>query len=182
MKEFSKKFPDPHARVTGIVYLLYFLSAVFALKFPKTDSWYIVINLISCGFYLALTILFYNLFKPVNKNISMFAAFCSLIGCAATVLYVLKVESININPLLFFGPYCILIGLLISKSIFLPHFLGILMIAAGLGWLIFLSPLEKYLSLYIKILGIFAEALLMFWLIIKGVSIQKWEAQIKKLS
>ena len=180
MKEFSKKYPDPHARATGIVYLLYFLTAIYAQTFAKTDIWYIVINLISCGFYLTLTILFYNLFKPVDKNISMLAALCSLIGCAATALYVLKVDSLNINPLLFFGPYCILIGYLIYKSIFLPHFLGILMIAAGLGWLIFLSPLEKYLSLYIKILGIFAEAVLMLWLIIKGVSIQKWEAQNDK--
>lgn len=35
------------------------------------------------------------------------------------------------------------------------------MALAGVGWLICLSPLEKYLVLYIEILGIFAEASLM---------------------
>jgi hypothetical protein len=52
------------------------------------------------------------------------------------------------------------------------------MVLAGLGWLIFLSPpLAKYLSLYIEILGILAEGLLMLWLLVKGVNVQRWKEQ-----
>jgi hypothetical protein len=50
------------------------------------------------------------------------------------------------------------------------------MILAGVGWLIYLSPLEKYLVLYIEILGILAEASLMLWLIVKGVNKLRWQA------
>jgi hypothetical protein len=78
--------------------------------------------------------------------------------------------------LLFFAPYCLLIGYLIFRSTFLPRILGVLMALAGLGWLAFLSPtLARHLSLYIEGLGIFAEASLMLWLIVKGVNFQRWQ-------
>jgi hypothetical protein len=48
--------------------------------------------------------------------------------------------------------------------------LGVLMASAGVGWLIFLSPLADRLSVYLKILGFLAEASLMLWLIVRGVS------------
>src|SRR5450755_3858772 len=53
-----------------------------------------------------------------------------------------------------------------------------LMAFAGLGWLTFLSPLiAKYLSLYIEVLGILAEASLMLWLLVMGVNLQRWKEQ-----
>lgn len=76
----------------------------------------------------------------------------------------------RINSLVFFGPYCLLLGYLIFVSTFLPRILGVLMVLAGLGWLVFLTPLAIPLSTYIKILGFLAEASLMVWLIVKGVS------------
>lgn len=49
---------------------------------------------------------------------------------------------------------------------------------AGLGWLMFLSPaIAKYLSLYIEVLGILAEASLMSWLLVKGVNVPRWKEQ-----
>jgi len=44
---------------------------------------------------------------------------------------------------------------------------------AGLGWLIFLSPLANRLSAYLKILGFLAEVSLMLWLLVMGVNIPK---------
>jgi hypothetical protein len=46
---------------------------------------------------------------------------------------------------------------------------------AGLGWLIFLSPLANYLFTFLKVLGFLAEASLMLWLIMKGVNVQRWK-------
>lgn len=175
MNNFIKNNAASNGRAIGIIYLCYFLTAISALKFPKTESWYTIMNFISCGFYLALTIMFYFLFKPVNKIISMIAAIFSMLGCIATALYI--INFIKVNPLIFFGPYCILVGYLIYKSIFLPHLLGFLMITAGLCWLVILTPFEKNFSLYIKIFGFLAELLLMLWLVIKGINNQKWKAQ-----
>jgi hypothetical protein len=50
------------------------------------------------------------------------------------------------------------------------------MALAGVGWLAFLSPtLAHYLTLYIEIVGILAEASLMLWLIVMGVNVPRWQ-------
>jgi Domain of unknown function (DUF4386) len=127
-------------------------------------------NLIAYAFYIAVTLLFYYLFKPVNRNLSLLAAFFSLLGCANDVLRFFNLAPYKISSLVFFGPYCLLIGYLIFRSTFPPRILGVLMAFAGLGWLIFLSPLTNHLSTYHKVLGFLAEASLMLWLIVKGVT------------
>ena len=40
-------------------------------------------NLIMIACFIAVTTLFYELFKPVNRSVSLLAAFFSLMGCAA---------------------------------------------------------------------------------------------------
>ncbi|HMG72660.1 MAG TPA: DUF4386 domain-containing protein [Pyrinomonadaceae bacterium] len=83
-----------------------------------------------------------------------------------------------INPLVFFGFYCLLIGYLIFRSTFLPRILGVLMVFAGLGWLTFLSPpLADSLSPYIFIPGLLGEGALTLWLLIMGVNVQRWKEQ-----
>jgi len=113
------------------------------------------------------------MFKPVNRSLSLLAALFSLLGCANDLLSLFNVAPYKINSLVFFGPYCLLIGYLIFKSTFLPRILGVLMAFAGLGWLIFLSPLAIHLSTYLKILGFVAEMSLMLWLLVMGVNIPK---------
>jgi hypothetical protein len=49
---------------------------------------------------------------------------------------------------------------------------------AGLGWLTFLyPPLANYLSPYVLELGFLAELLLMLWLLVKGVNVERWREQ-----
>jgi hypothetical protein len=94
--------PHPNARVTGVVYLFYFLTAVLGVFFLKGivvdgDATATATNilarqslfrlglatgLIATALYIALTALFYGLFRPVNRSISLLAAFFSLVGCA----------------------------------------------------------------------------------------------------
>jgi hypothetical protein len=50
---------------------------------------------------------------------------------------------------------------------------------AGVGWLMFLSPLANYLSTYLKVLGFVAEASLMLWLVVMGVNVQRWKDQAR---
>jgi hypothetical protein len=171
---------EPNARVTGVVYLLYFLTAVLAQTFV---SWKLVfygnaVNVIAYAFYTVLTLLFYFMFKPVNRMLSLLAALFSLAGTILGILDLFDLAPPKISPLLFFGPYCLLIGFLILRATFLPRFLGWLMMLAGLGWLAFLyPPIASHLSLYIEILGVVAEALLMFWLLVKGVNVPRWKEQ-----
>jgi hypothetical protein len=169
--------PNSRARITGVVYLLYFLTAIFAETVIGKGRivTYDGVNLIANGFYIAVTLLFYFLFRPVNKGLSFLAALCSFLGCAIAVLGLFHLVPYNISPLIFFGPFCILIGYLVFTSTFLPRFIGLLMVLAGVGWLIFLTPLASHLATYLKILGFVAEMSLMVWLIAMGVNEQRWQ-------
>lgn len=179
MDRIAEASSGPKARITGVVYLLYFLTAVFAEAFVGRGRLvvYDAVNLIAYAFYIAVTLLFYFMFKPVNRSLSLLAAFFSLVGCANDVLGLFNLAPYKISSLVFFGPYCLLLGYLIFRSTFLPRILGVLMAFAGLGWLIFLSPLENRLSTYLKVLGFVAELSLCLWLLVKGVNVQRWKEQ-----
>src|SRR5580704_14720339 len=119
----------PRARITGVVYLLYFLTAVSAEVFVGKTRLvaYDAVNLIAYAFYISVTLLFYYLFKPVNRSLSFLAAIFSLLGCANDLLSLFHRAPYEISSLVFFGPYCLLIGFLIIRSTFLPRILGVLM-------------------------------------------------------
>jgi hypothetical protein len=169
---------QPMARITGAIYLLYFLTAIFAEVIGHRSVAYgNTINVIANAFYIAVTLLFYFLFKVVNRGVSLLAAFFSVVGCAIATLGLFHATPSYLSPLLFFGPYCILIGYLIFRSAFLPRILGVLMALAGLGWLIYLLPTAKHLSTYLEILGIVAEGSLCLWLVVMGVNAQRWREQ-----
>jgi hypothetical protein len=82
------------------------------------------------------------------------------------------------NPLVFFGFYCTLIGYLIFRSTFLPRILGVLMAIGGLGWLTFASPsLSHSLYPYNLAPGIIGEGALTLWLLAVGLNKQRWNEQ-----
>jgi hypothetical protein len=171
--------PRPRARLTGAVYLLYFLTAISGEVFVGRGRLvlYDTVDLIAHAFYIALTLLFFYLFKPVSRSLSLLAALFGLLGCANDVLNLFHLVPFKIDSLVFFGPYCLLLGYLIFRSAFLPRILGALMACAGLGWLLFLWPLANQLSTFLKILGFLAELSLCLWLLVMGVNDQRWKEQ-----
>jgi hypothetical protein len=73
--------------------------------------------------------------------------------------------------LIFDGLFLLTIGYLIFQSTFLPRLLGALVALAGLAWLTFLAPpLANDLSTYVEVVGALAEAPLMLWLLVMGVT------------
>ena len=179
MEQIREVSPSPRARMTGALYLLYFLTAILGLLlgsrgFAVSGN---VTNVISTVCYLVVTLLFYGLFKPVSGRLSLLAALFSLGGCIVMSLGLVHFDS-PVSPLLFFGPFCLLIGYLIFRSSFLPRILGVAMAFAGLGWLAFLLPVvPNYLSIAIKVIGFLAELSLCLWLLVMGVNVQRWKQQ-----
>jgi hypothetical protein len=102
MERIAEASPRSGARITGVVYFLYFLTAVLGVFFMKGivvdgdaaatatnilahESLFrlgIATGLVATAGYIALTALFYGLFKPVSRSLSLLAAFFSLVGCA----------------------------------------------------------------------------------------------------
>ena len=148
------------ARIAGIVYALVFVTGITALLVRGVVG--SAAGAIAGLLYIAVTVLFYGLFKPVNQRVSLVAAAVSLVGIAVGPLF-------KVNPLPLFGIYCMLIGYLIVNSTYVPRFLGILMAIGGLGWLTFLSPsLANQLSPYNFAPGMIGEGSLTLWLIVAG--------------
>jgi hypothetical protein len=160
------------ARMAAAFYILTIIAGSLSLIL-KQDV--VALNVVADLCYMAVTLLFYFLFKPVSQRLSMVAAAISLAGCIIGLLAMTKILPVYINPLAFFGIYCLLIGYLVIISTFLPRILGLLMIAGGLGWLTFISPaLVHRLFPYNLAPGIVAETTLTLWLLIKGVDVARW--------
>jgi hypothetical protein len=112
--------PRLWARLAGAFYLLTIVAGVFAevlargrlivrddaaataaniLAHEPLYRFGLAADLIMLVCYIAVTLLFYELFKPVGKSLSLLAAFFSLVGIA-----VLAVNSLNhLAPLVFLG-------------------------------------------------------------------------------
>ncbi len=169
----SRRF---NAWMAGVFYWLTFLAGGVALTLHGRLGF--AAGLVAGACYIAVTLLFYYMFKPVNGSLSLLAALISFVGCIIGPLSLFVHAASHISPLVFFGFYCLLIGYLIFSSTFLPRFLGVLMAFAGLGWLTFLSPpLAGYLSPYNFAPGLIGEGALTLWLLVKGVDAPPWEAK-----
>ena len=124
----------------------------------------------------AVTLLFYDIFKPVNRGLSLLAASLAFVGLTFEALR-LQPQGVNI-AIVIHGFYCLLIGYLIFRSAFLPRILGALMAFAGLGWLTYLSnPLVNYLSPYNLASALLAEVSVLLWLLVMGVNVQRLKEQ-----
>ena len=211
---------QPSARAIGWVYLTYFVVALLPLVITRgivapgdaaataagllahESAWRAGIALSLAGnlIYIALAVLFYRLFAPVNRTISLLGAFLALAGATVQIVaLLLQVAPLVIlkDPLLalpqaqaeallslrvynasfslsfvIFGLFDVAIGFLIYRSTFLPRAIGMLMMLAGAGWLTFLwPPLALRLMPVVYPLGAVAELVLMAWLITKGVEL-----------
>lgn len=151
-------------RIAGFFYLLTFVTGIAALVVRGSVG--AAAGLAAAACYLAVTVLFYFLFRPVSKTVSLVAACISLAGIAVGPLRVP-----GVHPLAFFGVYCLLIGYLVYRSGFLPRALGVLMACSALGWLMYISPsFGQSLYPYNLAPGIIGEGSLTVWLLARGAS------------
>ena len=232
MERIAEASPRFKARIAGVFYLLTTLTRMFVEIFVRNrlvvsdDAaatatnilaheplwwWGFAADILAFASYIALTALLYELFKHVNRSLSLVAAFFSLVACVvqaisslfhlaplvllggARYLNVFTVEQLqalalvflrlraaayhNIG-LVFFGLYCLLVGILILRSTFLPRILGVLMVLAGLSYVLFLSPpLVRSLQPYILVFPGVGQIALTLWLLGIGVNAQRWTTQ-----
>jgi Domain of unknown function (DUF4386) len=179
MKRIAQASPRFKARIAGALFLLLVLTAAFTEFFARGRLSFaadLAAGIIEVSCMIAVTLLFYDIFKPVNRRLSVLAASFNFVALALELLQFLP-HGVNIG-LEFHGFYWILIGYLILRATFLPRILGALMAIAGLCWLTFLSPpLANYLSPYNLAAALLVEGLVMLWLLVMGVNVQRWKEQ-----
>ena len=98
MSPIAEASPQVKARIAGVFYLVTFIGGVFALVLGrKLGVYFYAANVIASASYVAVTLLFYDLFKPVNKGVSLLAAVISLAGCVTGTLSLFHLASFPIN-------------------------------------------------------------------------------------
>jgi len=180
MDKNAEERPRFLGRIAGLFYVVNIISGSLALFFirRKLALCADAANLAATVSYVIVTVLFYYIFRPAGRRVSLLAAILSLVGCAVGAISSFRLAAAPVNALAFFGVYCLLLGYLISKSAFLPRVLSILMFVGGLGWLTFLSrSVANTLTPYNMAPGILAETVLTLWLLIPGVNTQRWKEQ-----
>jgi Domain of unknown function (DUF4386) len=179
MKWIAEASPRLKARMVGMLFLLLVLTAAFTEFFARgrlSSAADLAAGVIEVSCMIAVTLLFYGIFNPVNARLSLLAAAFNFVALTLELLQFLP-HGVNIG-LGFHGFYWILIGYLIFRSTFLPRILGSLMAIAGLCWLTFLSPpLANYLSPYNLVSALLVEGLAMLWLLVMGLNATKWKEQ-----
>ncbi len=175
MGQISGASPRLKARIAGVLYLTSFVVGALG-ELVVRGRLGSGLTLIAIACMVAMTLLLYRIFKPVQRGLALFAASFNLVG--------LTFEALRWNPrgvdiaMVFHGFYCLAIGYLIFRSTFLPRILGGLMALAGLAWLSLLSPtLASHLSPYNLAAGLLGEASVMLWLLVMGVNLQRWTEQ-----
>lgn len=159
---------------------------------------------------IGLAWVLYVLLKPVDKNFALLAAFFGLVSTATFAgmehfyfasAYPLsgaeylksftpeQLDSLSLFMLklygggLFMAFYGIATGVrgyLVYRSEFLPRWLGVVMMIAGVGFILknFTLVLAPAMSSDLLLLPTFVTALSMAaWLLTKGVDVAKWEAK-----
>jgi len=163
--------PRIKARVAGIFYTVIVLTALYAHYLGRGTHFGHAAGLVSDGAYLVVALLLYELFKPVNRSLSLLAALFGVVEIARAD-----------DGLFFHGVYCILLGYLIYRSTFVPRALGVLMALAGLGLLVNdpLDLLPSGMTHVVSNIGFSLDGIgeigFTLWLLIIGVNVQKWEA------
>ncbi len=175
MERITELSPGFKARMAGVLYFFSLLTAGFTETFVRGRLNYAGGYIAILGM-IAVTLIFYDIFKPVGRRLSLCAVSFAFVGLTFEALR-LQPHGLNI-ALVFHGFYCMLIGYLIFKSTFLPRVLGVLMAFAGLAWLTFLSnSLVNYLSPYNLASGLLGDVSVFLWLLVMGVNVQRWKEQ-----
>lgn len=157
--------------VTALFYRLFKpVSRTIALTAALFSVVGCAVQAASCILYIApLTILsganYLNVFVPAQLQ------------SLAYLTIKLYSEGYDVG-LVCFGFYCILIGWLIVRSTFLPKALGVLMVVAGLGWLVFLTPQVAIAwRPWVLLPGVIGEGVLTLWLLFMGLDEPRWLEQ-----
>jgi hypothetical protein len=175
MDRLAETSPRLKARIAGALNLFSLLAAAFTELYLR-GRLNIAGGLIAIAVMVAVTLLVYDIFKPVNRSLSWLAAFVSLVALTFEALR-WQPHGVNI-AIVFVGFNCLLIGYLIFRSTFLPRILGALMVFGGLGWLTYMSPpLVNFLSPYNLAFGILGQGSVMLWLLVMGVNEKRWKEQ-----
>lgn len=192
------------ARTAGGLYLVNILAGAFAIGYVGSAAPTIQSNeaLFRAGIAAhlivtltnpALIMIFYELFKVVNRRLALLAAFFGLVATAVegASLFVQAehqtVASYDIYTA-FFGFDLLATGYLVYRSNFLPRVIGVLLAIDGVSYAFYsfvqiLDPaLAGHLVPWIQLPILAGEGSLTIWLLVAGINSVEWTDRRRALT
>ncbi|HEX3144319.1 MAG TPA: DUF4386 domain-containing protein [Pyrinomonadaceae bacterium] len=177
-----------HKGLLQIGFAVYLIE--MASQVATAALWYVLLRPVSRP--LALTAAFIELAGAIVKTSArvFFIAPLWVLGGGPTVLHSFTTEQVQSIALIllrandvgaatamaFFGFSTFLNGYLIFKSTFMPRWLGVLGMIAGLCWLLYLyPPLGRGAFGITAPYGLLVSVAMILWLTIRGVDEAKWK-------
>lgn len=150
-------------KIIGLVYVAFLLLSFLGMKLRNVP-----LKLVANAIGFVLAVLLYRLFAPVDPLIALALPPMALIHYVIQGVGQVRADTRTIRlALLPFGAYLMVLGYLISLSTFAPVALGVLIVLAGLAWLIAVVPgAPTWATLAVVVFGIIAEVSLMIWLLV----------------
>ena len=148
---------------------------------------------------IPLALIFYELFKVVNRRLALLDVFFTLVATAIEAAGILDQFAPLVAPgttavtalsaidydiyTVFFGFDIICVGYLVFRSTFLPRAIGVLMAIDGLAYLVngfadLLAPgFAAHLVPWIQLAAPLGEGSLCLWLLVVGLNPERWRAK-----
>lgn len=163
------------ARITGTFWLLTILAGFATLAGGAYAS---AANTFGALTYLGASVFAARLMSPVNRNMALLSGLLGALGSLITLEQAF-IHALNLSrnlPFLFFGSQLLILATLITKSTYIPGWVGYILGFGGLGWLTLglsslLAPeFARSLLPLILLPGIVGETVLTLRLLIKGAT------------
>jgi hypothetical protein len=150
-------------KIVGLVYVAFLL-----LSLAGTTLRNVPLQLVANATGFVLAVLLYRLFAPADPLIALALLPLAFIHYVIQGVGQVRADAGTLRlALLPFAVYLMVLGYLIAQSTFAPVPLGVLMVLAGLAWLIAVMPgVPTWSTLAVVAFGVIAEVALMIWLLI----------------
>jgi hypothetical protein len=154
------------ARLSGTAFLAAVLTGVTA-EFGLHGTARTLLRLVALVCYLAVTILFYLLFRRVH---ALTAAIAALLSVMLIIIAPFRWHPAGMDVgLVCFGLSCLATAYLVYNSGFLPKQMAVLCAVAGLAWLTFISrPLSQAIYPYNLAVAAMGQIAFALWLAVAG--------------
>ncbi len=150
-------------KIVGLVYVAFLILSLLGMTLRNVP-----LKLVGNAIGFVLAVLLYRLFAPVDPPIALALLPLAFIHYAIQGVGQARADVGTLRlALLPFAFYLMVLGYLIARSTFAPVALGVLIILAGLAWLIAVPPkVPTWATLAVVLFGIVAEVALVIWLLI----------------
>lgn len=148
--------------VAGLTYVAFLL-----LSFAGSTLRNVPLQLVGSATGFVLAVLLYRLFAPAEPLVAL-----ALLPLAFVHYLIQGIGQVRSDTgmlrlaLVPFAAYLILLGYLIARSTFAPGGLGVLIVLAGVAWLIAVAPgVPTWSTLAVVVFGVVVEVTLAIWLL-----------------